>query len=216
VKTGSEKSMTVGTYPSFSISSLHPRSFDYVALGHHHPQQNLGDGTPIVYSGSMQRVDFGEEKDDKGFYTVEIDKAKARGQRAAEPQFHSVAARSFVTVEVRPRDADPTAEALAAIRRAGVDDAVVRVILHLTPEQEPLLREAEVRQALAGAYYQAGVLRDTERRERRRLPGHVHLESMSTLDLLELYWQEKKVPSDRIPVLKRYAMDIIGVEGDTH
>lgn len=213
VKTGSEKTMTVGTYPSFSISSLHPSKFDYVALGHHHPQQNLGDGTPVVYAGSMQRVDFGEEHDDKGFYTVEIDPRKADGRRASEPVFHSVGARKFITVEVRPRDADPTPEVLAAIRRAGVEEAVVRVILHLTPEQEPMLHDGEVRQALTGAHVPPMITRDVEGRDRRRLPAHVRVESMSVIDLLELYWQEKKVPADRIPVLKRYASDIIGADG---
>ncbi len=213
VKTGSEKSMTVGSYPSFSISSLHPNKFDYVALGHHHPQQDLGDGIPVVYAGSMQRVDFGEEHDAKGFYTVEIDPAKARGRRSEEPQFHAVTAIPFVTVEVRPRDADPTPEALAAIRRSVVEGAIVRVILHLSQEQEPLLRDAEIREALGGAYYQAGVKRDVERRDRGRLASHLHADTMPLVDLLEIYWREKKVPADRIPVLKRYASDIIGAHG---
>ncbi|MFQ5879420.1 MAG: exonuclease SbcCD subunit D, partial [Dehalococcoidia bacterium] len=209
VKSGSERAMTVGYYPSFSISSLHPQAFDYVALGHHHPRQVLGDATPVVYAGSMQRVDFGEEHDAKGFYTVSIDGAQGRGRRTGEPEFHPVAARRFVTVEVTPRETDPTPETLAAIERTGVEEAVVRVVLHLTPEQEPFLRQGEVRRALEGTHYLAGIQRDVRRRERRRLSPQVRLEAMSMLEQLELYLKEKETPADRTALLLRYARELV-------
>ena len=43
--------------------------FDYVALGHLHRFQNVNGShfPPVVYSGSIERVDFGERKEEKGF-----------------------------------------------------------------------------------------------------------------------------------------------------
>lgn len=47
-------------------------AFAYIALGHVHRHQVLNASPPVVYSGSLQRVDFGEEKEEKGYVMVEI------------------------------------------------------------------------------------------------------------------------------------------------
>ena len=54
------------TYPSSQEIELHRQWL-----------QVLGDNPPIVYSGSLERVDFGEERDTKGFYLVELDETLA-------------------------------------------------------------------------------------------------------------------------------------------
>jgi DNA repair protein SbcD/Mre11 len=73
---GSEKRAIYGTDPVLLPSQLAIAPFDYVALGHLHRYQNLNPhGYPaIVYSGSIERVDFGERKEDKGFCIVNIEK----------------------------------------------------------------------------------------------------------------------------------------------
>ena len=48
-------------------SSVALPQFDYVALGHIHKHQVIGQNPHVVYSGSIQRIDFGEENDEKGF-----------------------------------------------------------------------------------------------------------------------------------------------------
>ena len=61
-------------------SQLAIQPFDYVALGHLHRHQNLNEsGYPaVVYSGSIERIDFGERKEEKGFCLVSIpEKGKA-------------------------------------------------------------------------------------------------------------------------------------------
>ena len=83
VREGSEKWMTVGRYPELLKSTLHPQLFDYVALGHMHARQTLDGAAPLVYPGSLARVDFGEEEGEKGFYVLELDPTKPRGQRLA-------------------------------------------------------------------------------------------------------------------------------------
>ena len=59
---GSEKRAIYGTDPIFLPSQLAIEPFDYVALGHLHRYQNLNPkGYPaIIYSGSIERVDFGK------------------------------------------------------------------------------------------------------------------------------------------------------------
>jgi len=211
VREGSEKWMTVGRYPELLKSTLHPHLFDYVALGHMHQQQILDGATPLVYPGSLQRVDFGEEKGEKGFCVVELDPERPRGERlVGEPQFRPVWARPFVTVNVSPRQEDPTPEVLAAIERAGVSEAIVRVIIRLSRAQEPLLREVEVRQALAGAQFVAYIKRETiEEQRTARLPPGVRPESLTPLEALRLYLDDRKVAAERREVLLRHARALL-------
>jgi len=213
VREGSEKWMTVGRYPELLKSTLHPQLFDYVALGHMHQRSALGgDGaTPLVYPGSLQRVDFGEEEGEKGFCVVELDPDRPHGQRVVgEPQFRPVWTRPFVTVDVRPRQEDPTPEVLAAIERAGVDEAIVRVIIRLSRAQEPLLREVEVRQALVGAQFVAYIKREiVEEQRTARLPAGVRPESLTPLEALRLYLDDRKVAAERREVLLRHARALL-------
>jgi len=211
VQTGSEEWMTVGRYPQLMKSTLRPELFDYVALGHHHVAQILSHAPPIVYPGSLQRVDFGEEKNEKGFYLLTIDPSRPRGQRVVgEPEFHAVWARPFVTVNVRPRQEDPTPEVLAAIERAPVGDAIVRVVIRVSRQQQALLRQVEVRQALAEAHFLAYVKPElTEEARSGRLPPHVRPESLTPMDALRLYFDDRKLPPDRREVLLRYARSLV-------
>ena len=77
--------------------------------------KNLNEGRypAMVYSGSLERIDFGEEKEAKGFCWVELEKGNTTWQ------FVEVNARPFVTIslDVREED-DPT---LAAQARTGAD-----------------------------------------------------------------------------------------------
>ncbi|HTE84501.1 MAG TPA: exonuclease subunit SbcD [Dehalococcoidia bacterium] len=209
VKTGSEKWMTVGHFPALLPSSLRPDLFDYVALGHHHVHQQLGDRPPIVYPGSLQRVDFGEEKDPKGFIILELDPAPPRGERVVSIDFREVHARRFVTIAVSPRGEDPTDEVVAAIERAGVADAIVRVQLALRPAQDALLREAEIRHALVDAHYIASITRDVEQPARRRLSSDHEPEQLTPLDALKLYLEQKGIVAEQQAVLLEHAQRLI-------
>lgn len=209
IKSGSEKWMTVGHFPALLPSSLRPDLFDYVALGHHHVHQRLGDHPPVVYPGSLQRVDFGEEKDPKGFVMVTLDPSLPRGERVTNIDFREVKARRFVTVAVTPRAEDPTEEVLAAIERAGIDDAIVRIQVALKPTQDALLRDSDLRQALGAAHYVASITRDVEQPARRRLSSDREPEQLGPLEALKLYFEQKGVLPAEQAVLLEHAQRLI-------
>lgn len=57
--------------PRVRRESLCENLFDYVALGHVHSPQKIGDR--IYYAGSIERIDFSEEEEQKSFYVVTLE-----------------------------------------------------------------------------------------------------------------------------------------------
>lgn len=207
---GSERSMMVGRDPVIMKSALADARLDYVALGHVHRMQVFDGPTPAVYAGSLQRVDFGEEDQEKGFYVIDIDPAAPLGQRLRSYDFVPVHARAFVTIEVRSRSGNPTEDALRQIGRREKDivDAIVRVQVNLPAGQEGLLDDAAVRRALASAHYIAGIARETEGGVRSRL-GDVKVEGLTPIRALELYLKSKETPPERTKELLDYGRRVI-------
>jgi exonuclease SbcD len=85
-----------------------PTGWDYVALGHVHKPQFLGGLTHIRYAGSLDRLDFNEQHEEKGIVLVEIGPAGRKG----EPQFIVIEATPLV--DVRVTNASVTVEQLEA------------------------------------------------------------------------------------------------------
>src|SRR5207244_3914698 len=159
--------------------------------------QILNAQPPIVYPGSLERVDFGEESDPKGFVTVELEGGQARHA------FHPLGARRFVTIRSRPRSSEPTGEILANIRAAGPAGAIARLIVEAEPEVDARVDYAGVRKALKDAYCVAGIRREVNRPERRLLAA-AGIESMSPGDALDAYLKAREVPDERRELLLRY------------
>ncbi len=201
---GSERSVMIGRDVAVLKSVLSEGQWDYVALGHIHKHQNLNEGRypAMVYSGSLERIDFGEEKEAKGFCWVELEKGNTTWQ------FVEVKARPFVTLnlDVREED-DPTMAAQAAFAQYDLTDTVVRVNVRMRPEQDAGLREKDLRAALRSADFVAAINRQADREVRERLGG-LSPEGMTPQQLLQKYLFAKNVDDDRIEVLANRAEKI--------
>jgi DNA repair protein SbcD/Mre11 len=205
---GSERQIMLGRDVSISLSALADPRWDYVALGHIHKHQNLtarrDDAPPVVYSGSLERIDFGEEGDRKGFCYVKL------ARHATEWDFVPVAARPFVTLRADLREsANPTQDVIDRIRRHDLTDAVVRLILKLTPETQSRLNENTLRAALRdkGVFYIAAIGKDVDQPARIRLGTSP--EELTSEQLLERYLISKEVPEARRQKLMEAAAHLL-------
>jgi DNA repair protein SbcD/Mre11 len=208
---GSERSVMLGRDLIVQKSALADPAWDYVALGHIHKHQNLTPAhprgaqpadqeagaansrlPPIVYSGSLERIDFGEEVEDKGFCWVKLE----RGDTTWE--FCRVHARPFRSIKVDAREeADPTAAVVAAIQARGIEGAVVRVQIALREGQEAALRRRELEAALAPAANVAAISVEVERTTRVAGLG-ASPESLTPLEWLERYFASKHRAPERL------------------
>lgn len=135
---GSEKRAVLGNDAVFLPSQLAIKPFDYVALGHLHRHQDLNKKSypPVVYSGSIERIDFGERKDQKGFCSVCLDETKSWGKRCSY-EFVELLVRPMIQIEVELEPLkNQTKQILAHIEKKNVDDAIVKIVYHI-PEGEP-------------------------------------------------------------------------------
>ncbi|MBL1174064.1 exonuclease subunit SbcD [Pantanalinema sp. GBBB05] len=144
---GSERFLSVGKGFTVPLPLLTRSCFDYVALGHVHRHQVLCEQPPVVYPGSIERVDFSEEKEDKGFVLVHL----KRGQTRFE--FCPVAVRCFRTIEVDLSAAeDPQATLFGALQPELIQDAVVRLIYYLRSDQLDTIDQPALHQMLTPAH----------------------------------------------------------------
>jgi len=211
-KIGSEKSMTIGQEHMLLLSSVANPAFDYIALGHVHKGQVLSQNPPVVYPGSLERLDFSEEEDDKGFYVVEIEPDK-EGKKQVSFGFHRVRGRRFVTININiePEDTDPTTTVINTIYSGGEDrirDAIVRLLISLPAEIEGQLRDGDIRSVLKEAHHLT-VAKEIKRETRLRL-GDWAAEEITPLEALKAYLESRKdITPQRAKLLLKYGEKLV-------
>ena len=214
---GAERFLAVGKGFTIPLSMLIRPEFDYVALGHVHKHQNLNktNDPPIVYPGSIERVDFSEEKEDKGYVLVELEKGQV------EWQFCPLPARPFCTIEVDVSEEDSQAAILAAIAKKEIKDAVVRLIYKVSSEQLDSIDTSALHQSLQPAHSYTIRPELISQLARPRLPqlgvGH----SLDPLEALSTYLNSredlKDITTDMLEAAQRLlnGEELINAEGKT-
>ncbi|WP_346292600.1 exonuclease subunit SbcD [Sphaerothrix gracilis] len=173
---GAERFLAAGKGFTVPMALLTRDCFDYIALGHVHKHQILSQSPLALYPGSIERVDFSEEKEEKGYVLVSL----ARGQVAAE--FCSLPVRPFKTIKADLSQAkEPQQKLLQAIAAAEIDEAVVRLMYKLRSEQVEQIDNAALYEALSAAHTYTIQAEFISQLARPRLP---ELKADSTLEPL--------------------------------
>ena len=135
--------------PSNAVSA----GYDYVALGHIHRHQNLSPDrrVPIVYPGSIDRVDFSEATETKGYVIARI----ARGDSSFE--FKEIKNRPMVHIKALWEEGlDLTERILMAVEKESIENAIVRISFEADDEELQKLNMKKVHEALQSVHYKAG------------------------------------------------------------
>ena len=186
---GAEKLLAVGKGFTIPVSLMIRPELDYVALGHVHKHQNLNKANdpPIIYPGSIERVDFSEEKEDKGYVFLEIAKGSVQWE------FCPLPVRSFRTLEIDVSTAeDPQQAILSAIASTEIEDTVVRLVYKIRSEQLELINTASLHQVLKSAHSYTIRPELVSQLARPRLPELGIGNSLDPIEALQAYLDNKE------------------------
>lgn len=186
---GAERFLAVGKGFTVPLSLLNRPQFEYVALGHVHKHQNLNPSNdpPIVYPGSIDRVDFSEEKEDKGYVLIEVAKGEVKWE------FCPLPVRPFRSIEVDVSEAEnPQKELLKALKKYDIQEAVIRLVYKIRSEQLELINTNQLDEALKTAHSYSIRAELISQLTRPRLPELGVGNQLDPMEALKAYIDNKK------------------------
>jgi exonuclease SbcD len=211
-KYGGERTVMLGSDLVLSGSLVKDARIDYTAMGHIHKGQDLNEGSqpPVVYPGSIERVDFGELADEKYYVIAQVDKGNTTYQWHKIPGI-----RQFLEYHISlENETEITPQMVKALPpSAKIQDAVVKVVLDYPEELDARIDEAWLRNWGEGSF--EFHLRKNPRFESRvRIPGDSTVSSMGPMELLDIYWKASHTPADQQAHLNYLAQGIISGEDE--
>jgi len=215
---GAERMVMLGADLALPGSLVKDPRLDYVAMGHIHKPQNLnGPGPdpkdktayyhpPVIYPGSIERVDFGEAKDDKFFVIAEVQ----RGQQTKVEWRKLKHIRQFIDCYVQLKSADDvTAQLKKALPKPEkMTDAIVKLTVEYPRDYEKLINESELRAYTAGTF-EFHLVKRPQVESRIRLPNDQAIASLTPLELLDVYWRAAHTDPAEADVLQKLAAQVL-------
>ena len=210
---GAERSVMLGNDLILPPSLLAQPGIQYVALGHIHRYQVLSENPPMIYPGSIERIDFSEESEQKQVVIVEIE----NNWEDASYQPIAVHPRPFVTIKVDVTgSSDPMERVAQAISKRDLNGAVVRLLISATAEQRPQLDETELRRLLEAAetHVIASIAIEAQRSERTRYAAVASElnEGLTPRRALEIYLETSNISATRREQMLKAADALIKAE----
>ena len=204
---GGERSVMLGQDLVLSGSLVRNPRLSYTALGHIHKAQDVNEGLqpPVVYPGSIERVDFGEAADDKFFVIAHVETGQP-----TRVEWRKLHGRRFIDRKVTVTSGDLfMAQVTAKIPPADeLQAAIFRLVIEYSRDWEPMLDETALRAACSAAF-DFHLIRRPQVEARIRIPGDKTIGSMEPGELLDLYWGSQRTSDTDAKPLNQLAEEII-------
>ncbi|MDJ1179584.1 exonuclease subunit SbcD [Roseofilum sp. BLCC_M91] len=201
---GAERFLAVGKGFTIPLSILARPCFDYVALGHVHKHQILCDRPPVVYPGSIERVDFSEEKEQKGYVLVEVEKGQAN------VEFCPLSVRGFKTIKVDITQAEnPQEKLIQTLEKSSIQDAVVRLIYQIRSEQLDSIDSQQLYERLEVAHSYTIQPELVSQLSRTRLPELGQGKEVDPLSALQAYLDNREDLQELAPQMLEAAQELL-------
>ena len=204
---GGERTVMLGSDLVLSGSLVKNPHFDYVALGHIHKAQDLNRGghPPVVYPGSIERVDFGEADDNKFYVIAEVEKSHSEYKWMELKHI-----RRFIDRYIKLKsDQDVTSQLQQALLPPEeLSGAILRLTLDYPRDWETLIDEAALRE-ITNDTFEFHLVKRPQIETRVRIPEGRAVGSMSPAELLEIYWKSSHTDPAEQEELLTIAQEII-------
>ncbi|MDP1714163.1 MAG: exonuclease SbcCD subunit D [Anaerolineales bacterium] len=208
-KFGGERLVMLGNDLVLSGSLVRNQKFSYVAMGHIHKPQDVNEGyqPPVIYPGSIERVDFGEVKEDRFFVIANVEKGEDTKFEWRELK----GVRKFIDRRAILKSSENVIEFLkdALPKPKEMSEAILRLVVEYPREWDSLIDESALRKYTEGTF-EFHLVKKPQSESRVRIPEGQLVSSLSPLDLLEQYFDAAKVTN--AGELKKLAQEIISEE----
>ncbi len=208
-KYGSERMVMLGNDMVLPPALVKDKRLDYVALGHIHKPQNLNEDShpPVIYPGSIERVDFGEAGDRKYYIIAEVSKGKTKVDWRELKNI-----RPFIDIHVNLESDQGINQKLqdALPHEDKLKDAIVRMVVEYQRDWESLIDEAALRTMTSSAF-EFHFVKRPQMQARVRLPEGRAASSLDVIELLDIYWDAsiQDMDSEKKEKLNQLARSII-------
>ena len=201
---GAERFLAVGKGFTVPMAILARDCFDYIALGHVHKYQRVSESPLAIYPGSIERLDFSEEKEEKGYIMLDLAKGKATAE------FCSLPARVFKTLEIDlTKKEDPQAALIDALQKKDFSEMVVRLAYKLRADQVEMVDNNVVAEALEKAHSYSIQPQLVSQLSRPRLPELGVDSSLSPMSALQSYLDNREDLSAIAPDILEAAQSLL-------
>ena len=207
---GAERLVMLGSDLVLPTWLVKDQRLDYVAMGHIHKPQDVNQGQhpPVIYPGSIERIDFGEAKDDKFYIVADITRGTAKVEwRKIE------GTRPFIERRAVLGSTENVTEFLKSHlpNLEGMSGAILKLTVEYPREWDVLIDETALRKHTESAF-EFHFVRKPKVEARVRIPEGQVVSSMSPLDLLDQYFDSAKVSNK--DDLQKLAQKIISADQD--
>lgn len=186
---GMERMVMLGSDLVLPTSLVKDPRLDYVAMGHIHKPQDVNEGNhpPVIYPGSIERIDFGEAKDDKFYIIAEVERGSAKVEwKKIEGTRPFIEGKAVVTSN------ENVTEFLKSKLPKDMSNAIVKLTVEYPREWDALIDESALRKFASDAF-EFHLVKRPKVEARVRIPEGQVVSSMSPLDLLGQYFDSAKV-----------------------
>ena len=205
-KFGGERLVMLGNDLVLTGGLVKNPKLNYVAMGHIHKPQDVNEGyqPPVIYPGSIERVDFGEAKEDRFFVIADVEKGKDTEVEWVE----LTGVRKFIdrrtVLDSNENVTDALKNALPSVKE--MSEAIVRLVVDYPREWDSLIDESALRKYTEDTFEFHLVKRPQSESRVRIAEGQV-VSSLSPLDLLAQYFDSAKTRD--VDELQKLAQEII-------
>lgn len=209
-KFGGERLVMLGNDLVLSGSLVKNPKFSYVAMGHIHKPQDVNEGyqPPVIYPGSIERVDFGEAKEERFFVIADVEK----GKDTEVEWVQLTGVRKFIDRRAVLISSENVNETLkeALPKPKEMSEAILRLVVEYPREWDSLIDESALRKYAEGTF-EFHLVKRPQSESRVRIPEGQVVSSLSPLDLLAQYFDAAKVKD--ADELQKLAQEIISNDG---
>src|SRR5215207_5580980 len=188
---GAERMVMLGSDLVLPTALVKDMRLDYVAMGHIHKPQDVNEGhyPPVIYPGSIERVDFGEALDDKFFIIAEVSRGATKFEwRKIDGTRPFIERRTVVT-----STENVTQELIRALPTPDqMTEAIVKLTVEYPRELDVLIDESTLRK-YAECAFEFHLVKRPKSDARVRIPEGQTVSSLSPLELLTQYFDAAKI-----------------------